>query len=101
MPDNSIYNVKYSSRSLKDALIIKEYLLYKFTQKEVNQFYQMLGVFESLVSKFPKLYAESSKSKNVRRAVLSKQLSVFYKITVDAIVILAILDNRMDTTKWP
>ena len=66
MPDNSVYNVQYTSRSLKD------YLLYKFTQKEVNQFYQMLGVFESLVCKFPKLYAESPKSKNVRRAVLSK-----------------------------
>jgi hypothetical protein len=77
MADNSVYNISYSNRSLSDALIIKEYLLYKFTQKELNNFYHMLGVFESIVSKFPKLYPQSSQKKKLRRAVLSKQLSVF------------------------
>jgi hypothetical protein len=72
MADNSVYNISYSNRSLSDALRIKEYLLYKFTQKELNNFYHMLGVFESIVSKFPKLYPQSSKNKRLRRAVLSK-----------------------------
>jgi hypothetical protein len=101
MADNSVYNISYSNRSLSDALIIKEYLLYKFTQKELNSFYHMLGVFESIVSKFPKLYPQSSKNKRLRRAVLSKQLSIFYTISKDSILIVAILDNRMSTTKWP
>ena len=101
MADNSVYNISYSNRSLSDALIIKEYLLYKFTQKELNNFYHMLGVFESMVVKFPKLYPQSFKNKKLRRAVLSKQLSVFYSITKDTIFIVAILDNRMSSTKWP
>ena len=101
MVDNSIYNIHYTNRALSDAKIIKSYLLYNFTQKEVDNFYRMLGVFEGIVSKFPELYAKSSKGRNVRRAVLSKQLAVFYTIRKDTIQIVAILDNRMDVANWP
>ena len=101
MVDNRIYKIHYTDRSVADALTIKGYLLYKFTQKEVDKFYKMLGVFESLVCSFPKLYPKSPKSKNVRRAILSKQLSVFYTDSKNTIIVIAILDNRMDIIKWP
>lgn len=97
MAKELIYKVQYTNRSIKDALAIKNYLLYKFTDKEVDNFYHMLGVFESLVLKFPHLYPQSHGSTNIRRAVLSKQLSVFY---IDTIKIIAILDNRMSIGKW-
>jgi hypothetical protein len=33
--------VVYSERAIKQAEIIKRYLLYKFTQKEVDHFYEL------------------------------------------------------------
>ena len=101
MAEELSYKILYTRRSLKDALAIKEYLLYKFTEKEVENFYHMLGVFEKLVLQFPHLYPQSPGSKNIRRAVLSRQLSVFYIDTKKTLKIIAILDNRMSTNKWP
>lgn len=96
-----ILPIIYTSRSLTDALIIKNFILVKFTQREVDNFYKMLATFEKVVVAFPQLYPKSNKSQDVRRAVLSKQLSVFYKDSGKGIFIVAILDNRMDTAKWP
>ena len=91
----------YSPRSLADAVIIKNFILSKFTQREVDNFYKMLASFEKVVTTFPHLYPKISSSRNVRRAVLSKQLSVFYNVSNSEISIAAILDNRMDIAKWP
>ena len=43
---------------------------------------------------------KTTKKKNVRRAVLSKPLSVFYRIEKSTIEVLAILDNRCDFEVW-
>ena len=101
MPENTSFSIVYTKRSNTDAIAIKNYLLYKFTQKEVARFYRLLQIFESVVIVFPELYPLSSKGKGVHRAVLSKQLSVFYKIGQNEIAVVAILDNRVDYSKWP
>jgi hypothetical protein len=87
--------VDYSQQSLKNAKEIVAYLKLKFSEKEVNNFFQTLNDFESLVSIYPTLYSESQKKK-VRKAVLSKVLSVFYSIKRNKISIIAIFDNRWD-----
>ena len=62
--------VDYSQQSLKNAKEIVAYLKLKFSEKEVNNFFQTLNDFESIVSIYPTLYSESQKKK-VRKAVLS------------------------------
>lgn len=101
MIDNKIYPVYWSERSLAGSLLIKEYLQRKFSQKEIDNFYRMLGVFEKLVSTFPQLYPKSLKNKKVHRAVLSKQLSVFYTFSKKTITVIAVLDNRVSYSQWP
>ena len=101
MNENSLFIIKYTQRSHKDADTIKAYLLYKFTQREVDNFYGLLTSFEKAVIIFPESFPIAVPGKNIRRAVLSKQLSVFYRIRNKRISIIAILDNRMNPTKWP
>ncbi|MDN3551411.1 hypothetical protein [Mucilaginibacter aquaedulcis] len=101
MPENASVGIIFTKRSNTDAIATKNYLLNKFTQKEVAKFYRLLEIFESVVTVFHELYPLSSKGKNIRRAVLSKQLSVFYKIGENQITVLTILDNRLDYSKWP
>jgi hypothetical protein len=91
----------YSERSIADSINIKNFILVKFTQKEVDNFYKMIETFEKVVSVFPELYPKSVKGENIHRAVLSKQLSVFYIILNDEISVIAMVDNRMDYDKWP
>lgn len=87
--------VEYSDQSLSNATEIVDYLRSSFTQKEIDSFYQSLYDFELIISSYPTLYPESNKVQ-IRRAVLSRVLSVYYTIKKGKIIIVAILDNRWD-----
>lgn len=101
MAEKKANHIHFTKRSLSDAEAIKDYLLYKFTQREVANFYHLLEIFESVITAFPELYPKSSINSKVHRAVLSKQLSIFYTIAKHKISVVAILDNRMSVSKWP
>jgi hypothetical protein len=57
-----------------------------------------LNDFEKIISEYPTLYSESPKKK-IRRAVLSKALSIYYSINKNKITIVAIIDNRWEENK--
>lgn len=95
MAEKKNVTLEYSPTSLNNAIEIANYLRNKFSEKEVEKFYQFLLDFEHIIVKFPTLY-NASKKKKIRRAVLSKELSVFYLFTKSKISIVAIIDNRWD-----
>ncbi len=101
MAEKQRVSVDWTNRSLSDSLTIKDYLQEKFSQREIDNFYKLLEAFEKIISSFPTLYPKSVKNKKAHRAVLSKQLSVFYSISKDQITVIAVLDNRMGYSKWP
>ena len=92
--------VLWSNRSLQNSLSIKKYIAHNFSQKEVDNFFALLFAFEKAVSFFPKLYPFSNQQREIRRAVLSKELSAFYRIADSKIQVLAVLDNRCDLSDW-
>ena len=100
MHNSKIEEVLYSERALQNAISIKNYLQNNFSKKEVDVFFALLQSFEAVVKEFPKLYSATSRKKNIRRAVLSKQLSVFYRVNNSNIEVLAMLDNRCDISEW-
>lgn len=73
-----VSGIIWTPKAVAGSLIIKDYLLYKFTSKKVDNFFEMLSAFEKKVIIFPEIYPISVKSSHIRRAVLSKQLSIFY-----------------------
>ena len=98
MTDKKRLTIEYSKQSLNNAKEIVAYLKLKFSEREVNKFYQALEDFEKIITLYPTLYSESPKIK-VRRAVLSRVLSVYYSINGDNISIISIFDNRWDASK--
>ncbi len=95
MAERSKFVVDYSVQSLKNSIEIVAYLRRKFSEREVDQFYHYLADFEKIITLFPLLYAESTRLK-IRRAVLSKELSIFYNVRKNTIYVVAILDNRWE-----
>jgi plasmid stabilization system protein ParE len=93
--------IRYSERALANIREIKKYLLYHFTQKEVENLHGMLRDFENVIIIFPELYPPIINGKKMRRAVLNKKLSVFYTFSKKFILIASVLDNRMNTSRWP
>ena len=91
-------NIEYSSQSSTNAIEIIAYLKRNFSQKEIDKFYYLLAEFEGHVGLFPTLYPENKKLK-IRKAVLSKVLSVYYTIRKNKIFVVAILDSRWDEAR--
>ena len=56
----------------------------------------MIQKFEVIVKKFPEIYPETSFNQNLRRAVLNKVVSIFYRVNGSEIQIVAVYDNRQD-----
>jgi len=98
---NKNLRVIWTDRAYSDSSVIKEYLRYHFTEREIENYYKLLESFEKIVASFPELYPKSNKNRKMRRAVLSKQLSVFYTLNKSTIIIVAVLDNRMSDSRWP
>ena len=48
------------------------------------------------IAAFPSMFPASDKRKDIRKAVISKQTSLFYRISQDQVQILYVLDNRQD-----
>ena len=98
---NKNLRVIWTDRAYSDSSVIKEYLRYHFTEREIENYYKLLESFEKIVASFPELYPKSNKNRKMRRAVLSKQLSAFYTLNKSTIIIVAVLDNRMSDSRWP
>jgi len=88
------YNVVWTKRSLKNALSIKNYLVKKFSKREVPRFETLLKQFELTVSNFPTLYPESLSQKRLRRAVIHKNTTVYYIFDKNKVTVVAMKDNR-------
>jgi len=100
MPDETDLEVVWTNNALLTASAIKKYLQLKFSEKEVAFFFSLLKTFEKAIVLFPELYPVSKRKSKIRRAVLSKNLSVFYRRNNNRMEILAALDNRMDLSDW-
>ena len=100
MPKPKVASILWTERSLQNAISIKEYLILNFSTKEVDRFYSILQSFEIAVCAFPELYPQSLILKNIRRAVLSKVLSAYYRVNKGKIEVIALLDNRCDISQW-
>ncbi len=93
--------IVFTDQSIAQSQVIAFYILNHFTRRELERYYKLLTKFEKKVTIFPEMYPQNGKDKNLRRAVLSKQLSVFYRISSTKITVLSILDNRMSPERWP
>lgn len=90
------YDVKWTDRSLRNAIDIKHYLIRKFSRKEVIQFESLLKEFELTVSNFPTLYPASKNQKHLRRAVIHKYTTVYYIFDTHKVTVIAMKDNRQE-----
>lgn len=99
MPKSKVASIVWTEQSKQNAISIKSYLNSNFSSREVEHFYATIKSFEIAVCAFPGLYPLSKSSKDIRRAVLSKVLSAYYRIDGDQIVVIALLDNRRDSSK--
>lgn len=93
------YRIQWTERAIFDLQNIIDYLLYKWTEKEVKNFVRKLDKRLELISINPRLFPKTKKRRNVRRSVLTKHTVIYYETSTDTIRIVTLFDPRQDPRK--
>lgn len=80
-----------------DRIIV--YLETEWGESVVKAFMRKLYDFLGIISGFPEIGSMQYPEKNIRGFSLTKQVSIFYKIEGDQIILLDLFDNRSDPKK--
>jgi len=91
--------VTISGRAEQNLDNIVRYLETEWSVRVRDKFLDILKAKIALIAKTPQLYEASSKKKTVRRCVVSKQTSLYYRLGKGEIEIITIQDNRMNPRK--
>lgn len=95
------YKVVWTDHALKELGLTFQYLQLNFSEKEISRLANRIEVVVRSISTFPKLYPESFRQKGVRRAVVARFNTLYYRIdtTKKEIEVLSFFSNRQDSEK--
>lgn len=88
------YNLIWTNRAFSDLEQIIDYLENNFSKFVIKNFLNKLQKRLLLINDNPLLFPVSYKFENTRKSVLSKQVSLYYKVASNSIYLLSIYDNR-------
>jgi len=93
------YKLFWSDESLDNLKGIISYLESEWSEKEVDAFKKKLSRQLDLIAMNPKIFPVSDFQPRLRKAVLSKQTTIFYEVKEFEIRIAYLFSNRMDIKK--
>ena len=93
------YKLPWSDESVKNLEDILDDIKFKWTDKEVNNFKSKLSHQLDLIVQNPLMFPVSTIKNGQRKAVLSKQTTIFYQIIDDIVYLTYLHINKMDINK--
>jgi plasmid stabilization system protein ParE len=93
------YKIFWTGEAIRNLEEIIEYLYARWTKRELDNFKAKLSKQIDLISTNPKLFPVSTFQPRLRKAVLSKQTSIFYEVKNDTIYLVYIFVNYKSTDK--
>ena len=76
-----------------------DYLSEYWTEKIASDFVKKINFKGSFIKEFPHLYPLTQFRKNVRRCVITKQISMYYKTLKDGVLVISVFDTRQSPKK--
>ncbi len=93
------YNILWTDNALKELAVTIKYLEIKFTAKEIAFLANEIERITFLIAKNPTLFPQSDVKKGVRKAVVAKFNTLYYRIADNTIEILSFFSNRQNPGK--
>jgi plasmid stabilization system protein ParE len=93
------YKIIWTIEAIDNLDEILNYLIEKWSQKEVDNFKRKLSKHIELIGIFPKMFPASIHNPKLRKAVLSKQTSIYYQIHNNTIYSVFIFVNSKDVKR--
>ena len=78
--DSDIMTIVWSAKAKITFLNVLDYLNENWTKKEIIQFNQRTQITINAIRKNPNIFPASIKSKEIRKAIIDKNNSFYYKI---------------------
>ena len=91
---DSDYKVFWTDEAIRNLESILDYLNKNWTQREVDNFRKKLGKQIDLIEKNPKLFPISNFNRRLRKAVLSKQTTIFYELSGQVLYLVYLFNNK-------
>jgi plasmid stabilization system protein ParE len=91
-----IYWSKKADKRFDEILV---YLESEYGEPTTNKFVKKVFDFIELLSEFPELGSIENKKHNIRGFVLFKQITIFYQIRGNKIILLNFYNNRQNPKK--
>lgn len=76
-----------------------DYLEKFWTVREIRKFAKLLDKQLFLIKKNPTLYSYSNNSRHIRKTVLTKQITLYYKVIDTEIYLVTLFDSRQNPGK--
>lgn len=94
----NISKIVWSAQAIESFEKIIAYLKENWTEKEIKKFIKILENQISIIKDHP-LSFPKSQFVQIRKSVLSKHITLYYKIVEDVVYIVTIFDNRQSPEK--
>jgi plasmid stabilization system protein ParE len=89
-------HVLYTEHSKETLTTVYEFIEERFGKKSADQFLIKTEKTIELIAEFPFMFKATSIDVNVRKCVISKQTSLFYRVTETEVHLLFFWDIRQD-----
>ena len=76
-----------------------EYLIKKWSVKVKKDFVEKLDSSIEIIKNQPEIFPESKKGKSLRKCVVTKQTTIYYRYNSNRINIVTLFDTRQDPNK--
>lgn len=93
------YEIFWTDHALHELESTYEYLEFNFTERELMRLSKEIEKVVFLLSQNPFLFQESNLKGGVRKAVILKFNSMYYRVNHHTVEILSFFSNRQDPNK--
>jgi len=93
------YKIRWTENALSELAEIIYYLKTHWTERELNRFSSDLDHTIQLISKNPKLFQASIEKPDIRKAVILKLNTLYYRVNSGSVEILSLYLNRKNPEK--
>ena len=93
------YKIFWTTNAQKELSAILEYLTIKWTSKEIKAFIERLENVLFLMSQNPEMFQVSSVKVNIRKAIISKHNTIYFRVKNKQIEILSLFANKQSPEK--
>jgi len=91
---DSDFKVFWTDEAINNLESILDYLNTRWTKREIDNFRKKLGKQINLIENNPRLFPLSNYNKRLRKAVISKQTTIFYELSGHDIYLVYLFNNN-------